>query len=454
MNLTGLAGYGAYLPRYRLAGTDIGLRRGDRVVAAFDEDATTMAVAATADIPGVHTANALYFATSTPAYADKTNATAIHAALHLRQDALVVDFCGTGRSAFAAILAAATTGGVAASADVRVGRPGSADEKLGGDGAAALLFSASEPAIAELLATASLTAEFLDRWRAATSVTGEQWEERFGAERYAALIRAAVERVLDTAGLSGVDHVALACPNSGIVKRATTLVKGDKSVVTSPIGFSGACDAALALCGVLDTAEAGETILILSAVDGCDAMLLRTTDALGAARQPHPVGAQRAAGLPVSRLTYLSWRGLLELEPPRRPEPDRPSAPAAGRSAQWKFGLSGTRCDACGFVHLPPVRVCKGCGATDQMSGVPVAGLRGTVATYTVDHLAYSPSPPVVQAVVDVAGGGRFTCEVADAEPERIRVGSPVGFSFRRLFTAGNVHNYFWKARLDGRNDG
>jgi hydroxymethylglutaryl-CoA synthase len=40
-----LTGYSAYLPRYRLAGADIGLRRGDRVVASFDEDSTTMAVA-------------------------------------------------------------------------------------------------------------------------------------------------------------------------------------------------------------------------------------------------------------------------------------------------------------------------------------------------------------------------------------------------------------------------
>jgi hydroxymethylglutaryl-CoA synthase len=447
-----LVGYAAYLPRYRLAGEDIGLRRGDRVVAGFDEDSTTMAVAAAAGIPAARTANALYFATSTPAYADKTNATGIHAALGLPGDSLAADFCGSGRSGFAAIIAAASTGGLAVSADVRVGRPGSADEKLGGDGAAALLFGGAGPAIAEVIATASLTAEFLDRWRAATSATGEQWEERFGAERYAALIRAAVDRVLDTGGVSAADHVILTCPNSGIVKRAATLVKGEKSVATSPIGFSGACDAALALCGVLDTAEAAETILVLSAVDGCDAMLLRTTSALPKARQPRPVAAQRAGGLPVAHLTYLSWRGLVELEPPRRPEPDRPSGPAAGRSAPWKFGLSGSRCDACGFVHLPPGRVCKGCGATDQMSVMPVAGLRGAVATCTVDHLAYSPSPPVVQAVVDVGGGGRFTCEVADAEPERIRVGSRVGFTFRRLFTAGNVHNYFWKARLDGRD--
>ncbi|MCV7412348.1 hydroxymethylglutaryl-CoA synthase [Mycobacterium florentinum] len=449
-----LVGYAAYLPGYRLAGADIGVRRGDRVVAAFDEDSTTMAVAASAAIPRAHLANALYFATSTPAYADKTNATAIHAALGLPLDALAVDFCGSGRSGFAAILAAANSGGIAASADVRVGRPGSADEKLGGDGAAALMFGDDQPAIAEVLAVTSLTAEFLDRWRATTSVTGEQWEERFGAERYADLIRAAVERVLDTAGLTGVDHVVLTCPNAGIVKRAATLVKADKSVVSSPIGFSGACDAALALCGVLDTAEAGETVLMLSAVDGCDALLLRTTGALPETRQPHPVTAQREGGVTVGHLIYLSWRGLVELEPPRRPEPDRPSGPAAGRSALWKFGLCGSKCEECGFIHLPPARVCKRCGATDRMAGVPVAGLRGAVATYTVDHLAYSPSPPVVSAVIDVAGGGRFTCEVADAEPERLQVGSHVEFTFRRLFTAGDVHNYFWKARLDGRSHG
>jgi hydroxymethylglutaryl-CoA synthase len=34
--MTGLVSYAAYLPRYRLAGADVGLRRGDRVVAGFD----------------------------------------------------------------------------------------------------------------------------------------------------------------------------------------------------------------------------------------------------------------------------------------------------------------------------------------------------------------------------------------------------------------------------------
>lgn len=455
---TGLLAYASYLPRRRLAGGDIGLRKGDRVVASYDEDSTTMAVAAGARALRGQSAPAnLYFATSSPAYADKTNAVAIHAALGLPENAFATDLCGTGRSTVAAWRSAASTGGLALSADVRVGRPGSADERLGGDGAAALLFG-DGPAIAEILASTSMTAEFLDRWRSPRSVTGEQWEERFGAERYAALIRATVEKILDDSGLADVDHVVVACPNSAITKRIPTLVKAVKATHTSPVGFSGAADAAIALCSALDVTEPGETILVISAHDGCDALLLRATASLPAARQATPVTAQRASGITVPHLTYLSWHGLVELEPPRRPEPDRPAAPPAARAQHWKFGFAGTSCRNCGFVHLPPIRVCRNCGALDEMNAAPVSALQGSIVTHTVDHLAYSPSPPMIQAVVDVDGGGRCTIEVTDAEPAQLRVGARVAFTFRRLFTAGGVHDYFWKSQLlddeESGNDG
>jgi hydroxymethylglutaryl-CoA synthase len=452
-----LIAYATYLPRYRLAGGDVGLRRGDRVVASYDEDSTTMAVAAAARALEGHPLPAnLYFATGSPAYADKTNATAIHAALGMPYASFATDLCGTGRSGFAAWRAAAATGGLAVTADVRVGRPGSADERLGGDGAAALLFG-DGPAIAAVLATTSHTSEFLDRWRSPRSITGEQWEERFGADRYAALIRTAVDRTLDETGLAEVDHVVVACPNSAIVKRVGTLVKALKSTRTSPVGFSGVADAGIALAAVLDIAEPAETILVVSAFDGCDTILLRTTAQLPLARQSTPVSLQRAEGIVVSHLTYLSWHGLVELEPPRRPEPDRPAAPPAARAEEWKFGFAGTRCRQCGFVHLPPVRVCRCCGTTDEMDAAPVATLQGTIVTHTVDYLAYSPSPPMIQAVLDVAGGGRCTIEVTDAQPERLRVGARVAFTFRRLFTAGGVHDYFWKSHLldiGSENDG
>ncbi|MCX2929988.1 zinc ribbon domain-containing protein [Mycobacterium sp. CVI_P3] len=450
--MAGLLAYASYLPAFRLAGSDIGTPKRDRVVASYDEDSTTMAVAAAAQaLRGRPTPSAVYFATSSPAYADKTNAAAIHAALDLAPEVFAADLCGSGRSGFAAIRTAAAGGGLAVCADVRVGRPGSADEKLGGDGAAALVFG-DGPVIAEVLATAALTDEFLDRWRMPTEITGRQWEERFGTQRYSALVRAATEQALDGAGVIEADHVVVVCPNAGIVKAAGALVKGRKTIRSSPVGYSGAADAAIALCDVLDIAEPGDTILLVSATDGCDAMVLRAHAALQDARQQRTVTEQRAGGIPADYLKYLSWRVLVEFEPPRRPEPEKPAGPPSARGLEWKFGLTGTRCDECGFVHLPPLRVCRQCGSAEPMSMVRVAELGATVVTYTVDRLAYSPSPPMVQAVVDVDGGGRFTVEVADVGSREIQVGDRVGFAFRRLFTADGVHNYFWKAVLrDGQ---
>ena len=49
-----------------------------------------------------------------------------------------------------------------------------------------------------------------------------------------------------------------------------------------------------------------------------------------------------------------------------------------------------------------------------------LADAPGTVATFTVDRLAYSPSPPMIDAVIDFDGGGRYTLEVTDAEPEQV----------------------------------
>ncbi len=84
-----------------------------------------------------------------------------------------------------------------------------------------------------------------------------------------------------------------------------------------------------------------------------------------------------------------------------------------------------------------------------------MADLRGTVATYTVDHLAFSLSPPMVGAVIDFDGGGRYRGEMTDVDPDAVAVGTRVEMTFRRLYSAQGVHNYFWKARpvADGAGD-
>ena len=185
--MRGIISYGTYLPYRRLdrstiaavAGTGGG--KGTRTVASYDEDTTTLgvaaarrALAATATRP-----DALWFSTVAPAYADKTNATAIHAALRLPGDVIAADFGGAVRSGVAALRSALAGGPTAlvVTADVRTGLPGSTDEATGGDGAAALLAGddADGPVIAELVGSGTATDEFLDRWRTPGDTRSKQW---------------------------------------------------------------------------------------------------------------------------------------------------------------------------------------------------------------------------------------------------------------------------------------
>ena len=112
-------------------------------------------------------------------------------------------------------------------------------------------------------------------------------------------------------------------------------------------------------------------------------------------------------------------------EPPRRPEPARVSSTAAHRNEEWKFGFVGSKDRSSGAVHLPPSRVSMEGGAVDDMEPVAMADATGTVVTSTIDRLAYSPSPPIVFAVVDFDGGGRYPVELTDTDADEIRVGQP-----------------------------
>ncbi len=76
-----------------------------------------------------------------------------------------------------------------------------------------------------------------------------------------------------------------------------------------------------------------------------------------------------------------------------------------------------------------------------------LADIHGTVATFTIDRLAFTPSPPLVAVVIDIDGGGRFKCELTDVDPDSVAIGDRVEMTFRKVNTARGIHNYFWKAR-------
>jgi hydroxymethylglutaryl-CoA synthase len=464
--MRGILSHGAYLPYRRLDRSTIaavaggGGGKGFRTVASYDEDATTWGVAAARlarrAAPGVEPA-VLSFSTVSPPYLDKTNATAIHAALRLDSDVAAFDFGGSVRSALGALLSALASSrpALVIAADVRTGLPGGADEAAGGDGAAALLIGdeTDGPVVAELLASASATDEFVDRWRSPGDVRSKVWEEKFGETRYLPLGEQAWTAALKQAELTPdqVDRVIVTSAHAraaaSLARRLGTAADALVDDLSSTVGHTGAAHPGLLLAATLDTATPGQVVALVSLSDGADVLLWRVTPAAASYRAARPVAEQVAAGGPVAYGKFLAWRGILPVEPPRRPEPLRVSAAAAGRNEEWKFGFVGSRDQASGAVHLPPGRVSRATGAIDAMDPVAMADVAGTIVTYTVDRLAYSPSPPIVFAVVDFDGGGRLPVELTDVDVSELAIGGRVEMTFRKLFTADGIHNYFWKAR-------
>src|SRR4051812_27810124 len=112
--MRGILSWGTHLPYRRLDRTGIaavagtGGGRGQRTVASFDEDTTTMgveaarrAVAAAPDVA----IGSIWFSTVAAAYFDKTNATAVHAVLRLPADVAAYDTLGSVKSTAGAIRA-------------------------------------------------------------------------------------------------------------------------------------------------------------------------------------------------------------------------------------------------------------------------------------------------------------------------------------------------------------
>ena len=174
--IVGIAGYVPYRgcsgPRVaQVFGTGGG--RAAVSVASHDEDTTTMGVEAArrALRRSRRRTGALWFATASPAYLDKTNAATVHAALHQpgRGGGLRLRRCpALGPGALRTALAPpgrhhAGGGGRPPRRPAHVG-----DEAGGGDAPPPSLVGDDRPGtpvLAEYLGGASVTDEFLDRWR-------------------------------------------------------------------------------------------------------------------------------------------------------------------------------------------------------------------------------------------------------------------------------------------------
>ncbi len=459
--MAGILRYGSYVPYCRLQRSELeGSGRGERAVAGFDEDTTSLAVEAGRE--AVRGCSALptnlLFASTAHAYAEKLNAAVVLAALDLPAETRAIDIASSSGAGLAALGLASTLEAsgptLVCAGDVVVGAPMGPRESIGGDAACAFLVGNGDDVLARILGTAAHSEELLDVWRGPEQQFARQWEERFAQQRLVPALAEALARSLKAAGLAASDLTRVAVDTShrkiaGLLARAVGLNPAQiADDLSASVGRAGAAHAGLLLAHLLDSAQPGDCCAVVSAADGAGAVIVEATDRIAGLRPQRAVSDwidSKHADLPYR--TYLKWREILPVEPPRRPDPPRPAAPPMQRSGRWKYAFVGSRCRSCGTSNLPPQRICVLCGAVDEMDDVPYADATARVATYTVDHLAYSLQQPVVAAVVDFVQGGRFDCALTDVDPATVAIGQELEMTFRRLYTADGVRNYFWKAR-------
>ncbi len=465
--MQGIISAAGYVPFRRLDRSEVaktfgsGGGKGTRAVAGYDEDTTTLAVEAARlarrSAPEGTAIDQLWFSTANPAYLDKTNASAIHAALRLDTQVGALDFGGALRSGVGALRTALDGNStvLVVASDMRDGLPTSTDESQGGDGAAAIIVGsdAAGPIIAEHIGSASATEEFIERWRAPGSRRSRAWEERFGEVKFAPLVEQAWNLALKNAEISPdqVDRLIVTGMHARAVRGIAARLGASKAAtaddLATTVGNTGTAHPALLLANALESAEPGQVIALVVLADGAEVLLFRTTDALAGFRPARSIATQIGNGAPLAYGKFLSWRGNVTLEPPRRPEPDRISASVSGRTEEYKYAFVGSRDQGSGELHLPPARVSRVGDAVDDMTAAPMSDTEGTIALFTIDRIAYSPSPPITFAVVDFDGGGRLPIELTDVDVDTLAIGDRVEMTFRKLFTADDIHNYFWKAR-------
>lgn len=466
----GIVSYGAYIPMYRLSQQTIAQTwggaggRGEKAVANWDEDSLTMATEAVIDcLNGTEreAIDGLYFATTTPPYREKQNASIIAKVADLRRDVVTADFTNSlrgGTSALRAALDAVNAGSakrfLVTAADCRVPAPNSTFEQYFGDGAAALLVGDSNVAV-EIEGSSTISSDFMDIWRTEEDKYVQTWEDRFViTQGYLDHIVEIVSRLFKKHNVTPKDFTK-AVVSAYDQRRHGEIVRklgvDPKTQVQDPliatVGHTGTASAMMMLVAALEEAKPGDRILFVNYGDGADALILRVTDKIEKVRDRRGVKRHLESKMMLPTYgKYLHFRNLMEWEV-QRGIPKYAALTMSWRDRNWVLSCHGQKCRSCGGIQFPMQRVCAWCQAKDNFEEIRLSDKKGILFTYSLDNLAVSIDPPNVVAIVDLEGGGRFSTSLTDRDPEKLSPDMPVELTFRKVHDEQGIHNYFWKCR-------
>lgn len=473
--MAGIVSRSGYIPQYRMARKTIqsamgwfnpGAMPGEKAVANYDEDSITMAVAAgmeclqDTDVK----IDRLHFASTTAPYRERASAAIIATALDIGSDVQTTDFANSLRAGTSALLAACEavkSGGAShvlvCGSDCRLGKAGSSQEMLFGDGAAALLVG-NDRVIASLEGFYGVSYDFPDHWRADHDRFDRALEDRWiRDEGYNRFISEAISGLLRKTGKGAGDFARVIYPclyprDHAVIGKTLGFAPGQiQEPLLATVGETGTASSLMMLAAALEEAKAGDNILVASYGNGSEVLWFKVTPEIENCRAVGGLKKYLASRRELtSYLKYAAFRGLLPIESGIRGEIGPTYLPLAWRERRAIFGLVGSRCRRCGTPQYPPQRVCVNprCRAIDEMESYRFAAKKGTLFSYTEDHLAFSMSPPEMYGVIDFEGGGRYNFDITDCETGSLKVGLPMAMTFRREYAdeMRGIYGYRWKA--------
>ena len=463
--MIGITSCGYHVPFCRLEREKIGQAwarragKGERAAIYFDEDALTLGLEAAQrciEEKGKAGIDALYFASTSAPFWQRSSASFMAAACDLPGECETMDFAGSIRSATSALRAgvdALNSGRLSrvliAAGDVRDGQPGEGEEEWFGDAGSAVILG-REGVIAEILAAASRSDDFLDEWRRDTDGFIQTQSSRFATERgYQASLVAMGKALLQKHGVQPQDcaKIILPSPDGRAQVNAAKKLGFQDAQIQSPlfqeIGACGSAAPFLLLAAALETAKPGDRLLLLAYGEGADGFLLQVTDEIS----KRSLSRSLSDHLSEKRLypSYQIYKKMREYYAENEDGADLSNVFLAKEEKQ-NVRLYGTHCLRCGTRQYPIARVCIACKNHDSLQEVPLEH-SGQVFTFTRDHLYVAPDSPTIMSVVDLNQGGRLYIQMTDVDPEDVRIGDEVVLTLRRRKEAPTMHHYYWKCR-------
>ncbi len=340
----GIVGYGAYVPRYRLPGSEIariwaqgmgGSPVREKAVAGLDEDVITMSIEAArnaiarAEIDPAEI-RAVWVGSESHPYAVKPSSTVVAESVGATPAVMAADLefaCKAGTEAVQASIGIIGSGmgryTLAIGMDTAQGRPGDDLEYTAASGGAAFLLGPAQDSCARFLGSTSFVTDTPDFWRREGQPYPSHGDRFTGEPAYFNHTLNAARALMQQMGTQPADYTwaVFHQPNVKFPQRAARSLgfsadQVSAGLLAGDIGntYSGSC--MLGLTAVLDIADAGDRILMVSYGSGAgsDAFDLEVTERLsvmrGRAPSTHDYIARHSE---IDYATYCRFRGKLRI---------------------------------------------------------------------------------------------------------------------------------------------